>query len=206
MAAIDTVDDLGQERAGRRDSLRAHALEGVEPLHRRRTHRDRQQWRRACVARRCARAQELPVRGPDAGGERAAAIYSLLGTAERHRSGRLSAHRARATSPSIRSAGSRSRCHGVSRGKRRITAQGGVAKAAASAVAGNGVQPRLLSKASSVPKRGIQPASVILTKSTPIDTHYGARQPSMRRMVPLFTAPYAGKDLCVRRMRLIISA
>ena len=59
----DVVEALAQVGDDGGDSLRAGALGCAGALHRRWTHRDRQQRRRTFVARRCARAQELLVCG-----------------------------------------------------------------------------------------------------------------------------------------------
>ena len=58
------------------------ALDGADALLRRRAHRDRQQRRRTRAARRRPGRKNYLFVGSDAGGERAAAIYSLVETAK----------------------------------------------------------------------------------------------------------------------------
>ena len=53
------LEEVGARRC---DPLCAHAMERAHSISRRRTHRDRQQRRRACAARGGLRAKELPVR------------------------------------------------------------------------------------------------------------------------------------------------
>jgi hypothetical protein len=53
---------------------------------------------------------------------------------------------------------------------------------------------------------GIEPASVVPTKSTPIHTHSGVRQPGMRGIPSFIAAYYAANNLRMRRMEPIISA
>ena len=63
----------------------------------------------------------------------------------------------------------------------------------------------LFSGASSIPKTGIEPAAVVLTKSALFYTITG-NAAAMRRMVPSITALTAANNLRMRRLRLIISA
>ena len=72
---------VGEVRDCRCDRLLAHALEGVDALPRRRPHRDNNAAERALRGVSLGRKNYLFI-GSDAGGERAAAIYSLVETAK----------------------------------------------------------------------------------------------------------------------------
>jgi hypothetical protein len=78
----DIVDALAQVGYYRCDPIRTLALGGADPLRRRRTHRDGQQRCGAFVARCGSGRKNYLFAGLDAGGERAAAIYSLIGSAK----------------------------------------------------------------------------------------------------------------------------
>jgi transposase len=87
---------LAEERNRGCDPLRALALARPHALRRRWTAGDRQQRGRTCAARRGSWRKNYLFAGSDAGGDRAAAIYSAywLGQAQRPRSGTLPPHRA----------------------------------------------------------------------------------------------------------------
>jgi IS66 C-terminal element len=59
-----------------------HAVASVDPVLRRRSFGDRQQRRRTCLARRHSGSQKLFVRRFQCWGERAAILYSLIGSAK----------------------------------------------------------------------------------------------------------------------------
>ena len=82
MAGRDVRKTVEKIRHGDGGALRALALGCLAALRGQRPHRDRQQCRRTLPAHNRSGQKELLFAGSDAGGERAAAIYSLIGTAK----------------------------------------------------------------------------------------------------------------------------
>lgn len=82
MAATNGRRAIGEVGAGHRDSLRDITLASADTISRRRLSGDRQQQRRTRAARRRSGPQELSILRGRRCGHRAAAIYSLIGTAK----------------------------------------------------------------------------------------------------------------------------
>jgi transposase len=73
---------VARQRSRQGHGLHAQALAGLYPLPRRRPHLPLEKRRRTGIARYCPRQKSWLFAGSDRGGQRAAAIYSLIVTAK----------------------------------------------------------------------------------------------------------------------------